>query len=104
MYVTVRRYHVDPGSVDEVLRRVNEDFVPVITGAPGFKVYYIVNVGAGVLASISIFEDQETTEESNKLSAEWVKANLASFVQGLPEITAGEANVHTRLSMQASTK
>ena len=104
MYVTVRRYHVGPGSVDEVLRLVKEDFVPVIAGAPGFKVYYTVNVGGGALAGISVFENQATAEESNKLSAEWVKANLASFVQGLPEITAGEANVHTRLSMQASTK
>ena len=39
MYVTVRQYHVDPGSVDEVLRLFNEGFVPVIAGAPGFKVY-----------------------------------------------------------------
>ena len=103
MYVTVRRYQFDPGSVDEALRLVNEVFVPVITGAPGFKIYYIVNEGDGALASISVFEDQATAEESNKLSAEWFKANLASFVQGLPEITAGEASVHTRLSVQAST-
>jgi len=62
-----------------------------------------VNGGGGALVGISVFEDQATAEESNKLSTEWVNANLASIVQGLPEITAGEANVHTRLSVQAST-
>ncbi len=70
MYVTVRQYHVDPGSVDEVLRLFNEGFVPVIAGAPGFKVYYTVNVGGGALAGISVFENQATAEESNRLSAE----------------------------------
>ncbi len=94
MHVSVRRYNVDPGSVDEVTRRVNEGFVPIITGAPGFKAYYVVNAGGGVLASISVFEDQAGAEESNRLAADWVQENLAPFVQGPPQITAGEASIH----------
>ena len=94
MYISVRRYSIDPDSVDEVIRRVNVGFVPIITGAPGFKAYYVVNAGGGALASISVFEDQAGAEESNRLAADWVEENLEPFVHGPPEITAGEASIH----------
>jgi hypothetical protein len=85
---------MDPGSVDELMRRVNEGFVPIISKGPGFLAYYAVNAGGGVVASISIFETQAGAEESNKMAASWVKENLASLLPTPPEITAGEVGVH----------
>ncbi len=90
MYASIRRYQVDPGSVDEVVKRAEEGFMPIVGGVPGFNAYYIVNAGDGVVASISLFEDQAGAEESNRLAADWVKDNLAPLVTGPPEITAGE--------------
>ena len=95
MYASIRRYQVDPDSVDEVVKRAEERFVPIVSGAPGFNAYYLVNAGDGVVASISVFEDQAGAEESNKLAADWVKDNLAALVTGPPEITAGEVALHT---------
>lgn len=95
MYASVRRYDgVDPRSVEEIVRRVEEGFVPIISKAPGFIAYYAVNVGEGVTASISIFEDQAGLEESNRMAADWVKENLASLLPNPPEITAGEVLAH----------
>ena len=95
MYASIRRYQVDPDSVDEVVRLAEEGFVPIVSGAPGFNAYYLVNAGDGVVASISVFEDQAGAEESNKLAADWVKDNLAALVTGPPEITAGKVALHT---------
>ena len=90
MYASIRRYQVDPGSVDEVVKRAEEGFMPIVAEVPGFSAYYIVNAGDGVVASFSVFEDQAGAEESNRLAADWVKDNLAPLVTGPPEVTAGE--------------
>lgn len=94
MYASIRRYKMDPGSVDELMRRVNEGFVPIVSKAPGFMAYYTVNGGGGIVASISVFETQAGAEESNRMAASWVKENLASLLPTPPEITAGEVGVY----------
>jgi hypothetical protein len=66
MYATVRRYEgvVDPS---EAARRVNEGFLQIISEIPGFAAYYWVDAGGGVMVSTSVFQDQASAEESNKL-------------------------------------
>jgi hypothetical protein len=95
MYVSVRRYDgVDPGDAKEIVRRVDQGFVPIISKAPGFIAYYIVDVGEGVMASITIFEDQGGSEESNRMAVGYVKENLAPLLPNPPEITAGEVKLY----------
>ncbi len=97
MYASVRRYEgVTPSSVDEVMRLVGKDGgkASLLAKAPGFIAYYAVDAGDGVVASISVFENQTGAEESNKMAANWVKENLAAHLPNPPQITAGEARVH----------
>ena len=94
MYASVRRYETDPGSVDELMRRVEEGFVPIISKAPGFVAYYALDAGDGVVDSINIFEDQAGAEESDRRAADWVKENVASLLPNPPEATAGDVRVH----------
>ena len=94
MYVSVRRYEMDAEAVDELMRRVEEGFVPIISNAPGFIAYYVLDAGEGVVASISIFTDQAGAEESDRMAVDYVKENLGALLQFLPEITAGEVKVH----------
>ena len=90
MYVAIRRCQLeDPGSVDEVLGRVNEGFIPIVKYAPGFLAYYALDSGGGEVTSVSVFEDQSAAEESNTKAADWVGQNLASMVPNPPEILAG---------------
>jgi hypothetical protein len=56
MHVAIRRYRLTPDSVDEVLRRVNESFIPIIKEAPGFLAYYALDAGGGKVTSVSVFE------------------------------------------------
>jgi hypothetical protein len=95
MHASIRRYEgLDPGSVDQIVQRAGEGFVPIVSGGAGFVGYYIVDAGDGVLATISVFESQGAAEESNKAAASWVKENLAALVPNPPQITAGEVRVH----------
>lgn len=94
MHLAIRRYRVDPDSVDEVMRRVDEGFVPIISEASGFLGYYALDAGEGRLATISVFEDQAGAEQSNEMAADYVQENLASLLPDPPEITAGEVEVH----------
>ena len=85
---------MDPASGDEVMRRVNEGFIPIIKDADGFLAYYALNAGAGEIATVSVFEDQAGAEESIRMAADWVRQNLAALLPDPPEITAGEVEAH----------
>jgi hypothetical protein len=91
MYVSVRRYVTDPKSVNEVMRRIREELVPIISKAPGFLNYHVLDAGNGVLASISMFGNK-AGEESNRLVANWAKT-LGSLLPNPPQITAGHVVV-----------
>jgi hypothetical protein len=96
MYASVRRYDgIEPTSVDEIVRLVGEEggFASIIAQTPGFIAYYVVDVGDGVVASINLFEEQADAEASNRMAADWVKANLAPLIPNPPQTTAGEVMV-----------
>jgi hypothetical protein len=95
MYSSVRLYKVSPGAGVEIARRINEEFLDIVSKAPGFICYYVIDAGNDELASISVFKDQAGTEESNRIASDWVKQNIASLFPGPPEIVAGEVVAHT---------
>jgi hypothetical protein len=93
MYASIRRYE-GLSSIDEIVKRVEEGFVPIISEGRGFVAYYLVDAGDGIGATISVFEDQTAAEESNKKAAAWVKEKIAPLVPSPPQITVGEVRVH----------
>ena len=90
MHAAIRRYQVDPGSVDEIIRRVNEGLVPRIKEVSGFQAYYAVVAGDGRLATVSVFEDRAGAEESSRVAADWIRQNMASLFPNPPEVLQGE--------------
>jgi len=94
MYASIRRYDVKPGAMAEITRQVNEGFVSIISKAPGFLAYYLVDAGNDTGATVSVFQNQAGAEESNRMAAAWVRQHIASLVAGPPEITAGEVVAH----------
>jgi hypothetical protein len=94
VYASIRHYHAVPGAMDEIMRQIDESFVPIVSGAPGFVAYYVLSAMNDILATISVFEDQAGAEESNHLAAAWVEDTIASLVASAPGITAGEVAVH----------
>ncbi len=93
MFASIRKYKVKSGSAPEITMKVKEEFVDIVSEAPGFLAYYVVDAGKDTIASVSVFQSRAGAEQSNKLAADWVKQNLGSQIIGAPEITAGEVTV-----------
>jgi hypothetical protein len=93
MYTTIRRYEgIDPSRVDELMQRVEQGFVPIVGQVPGFVGYYVIDAGGGVIASVSVFEDQAGADESVQRAANWVQS-MTDLIPNPPQITAGEVRI-----------
>ena len=96
MFAAIRYYQADPPSIDEVVRRVQEDFVPLIRDMRGFVSYFILvpSEREEDIVSVSVFEDQQSAEESNTKAAEWVMQNLSELLGPTPEFASGQVVVY----------
>jgi heme-degrading monooxygenase HmoA len=65
MHAAIRQTKLKPGTKDEVIKRAREGALPLITGAPGFKAYYMVIGGDGSITTVSVFEDKAAAEKCN---------------------------------------
>jgi heme-degrading monooxygenase HmoA len=91
MFTSIRKYSVRRGSAEELARRVQEGFVPLIRQMQGFRSYYLLDGGPDVLITISIFDSVDEAVASNEVSANWVRNNVLEFTKGMPEIMIGNA-------------
>jgi quinol monooxygenase YgiN len=96
MFAAIRHYQAGPPSIDEVVRRVQEDFVPLIRDMRGFVSYLILvpSEWEADIVSVSVFEDQQSAEESNRKAAEWVVHNLSELLWPTPEFASGQVVVY----------
>ena len=90
MYVSIRRYGVDPKDVPEIAKRVREGFLPIVREMAGFKSYQVLDTGGGFLASISAFETQQAARQSEELARKWARENLVGLLSGIPDVTTGQ--------------
>ena|SRR5437879_2990047 len=102
MYVAIRRGKANPGSINEVSRRLRDGLVPTLRNLPGFVEYYFVNLGNDEGTSISVFETRDAAVESNRLSVNWAKQNFADIMPGPPQPSEGEILLHARSSQEVS--
>jgi len=89
MHVVIRHYDGSAKLIDELVDRRN-DVEELIRGVDGFVAYYLVRTPDGG-ASVSVFQDEAGTAESNKRAAAYLKENLDGVAAGPPEIIEGEA-------------
>ncbi len=99
MFAAIRYYQADPPSIDEAVRRVQEDFVPLIRDMRGFVSYFILvpSEREQDIVSVSVFEDQQSAEESNRKAQEWVVQNLSELLRPTPELASGQVVVYEAL-------
>jgi hypothetical protein len=90
MYAAIRKYSIKPGFIEEVMHRIQGDFVFLIRQEPGFLDYYAMRVGPNEVLTVSVFDTQTGAEGSTPIAFEWVQKNLERFVQGVPEATVGQ--------------
>jgi len=96
MYASVRNYTLNPGpgKVEEAARDVQTGLGPIISKAPGFVAYYVLDAGNNVVVTISIFESRTAEETANSMAADWIKQHMASLASSPPRISEGEVIAH----------
>jgi len=93
MYASIRRYTpknpANTQNINDLKRRIEENFLPVVQDIRGFHSYSVVNCGKDVL-SINIFENKEGAAESTRRAQEFVSRDPLKDQLGKPEILEGE--------------
>ena len=96
MHATIRRYDgVDQARTDELTRKVSETLVPQLSKLQGFKGYYLIEAGNGVISSLGLFETSEQCDESTRVSSSWIRdEKLETAFPNPPKITSGKVVAH----------
>jgi hypothetical protein len=96
MFATIRRYDgVDQNRTVELTGKVNETLVPKLSKLQGFKGFYMIEAGNGIISSVGIFETSEQADESTKLAASWIRdEKLETALPNPPKITTGKVLTH----------
>lgn len=90
MYAAVRRYKTKPGKAQEIARRAQAEFVPIVEKLPGYVSYYGIIGDGNSMVTVSMFNDKAGEEASTRKAAEWIRsAGLGDLVDGPPEVIAG---------------
>jgi hypothetical protein len=92
MHATIRRYEgVDQNRTDELSTKISESLAPRLSKLPGFSGYYLIETGNGVMSSLSLFENAEQAEESNRVAATWMREeHLETAFPNSPKVTSGK--------------
>src|ERR1035438_1639932 len=93
MHGAIREYRLRPGTAEETIGKISEQFIPMIAHVPGLRAYTVTVVGGSTIVTTSIFEDQAGAQESVRRAADWVKGTLAASVVAPPRATIGELPV-----------
>jgi excisionase family DNA binding protein len=84
-YAAFRRYRTNGDVTLEALQSALDSLLPLIQEK--VNAYYVLDAGDGVVASITICEDEEKLEATNRVIAEWLKQYLASSIVSQEEVT-----------------
>jgi len=95
VYAAIRQGKAKAGLAEELTRRIKEGAIPIISDVPGFMSYHVIYAPDDTVVSISIFNNYEGAEESNRRMLTWIEQNLAPLLVGPAAALAGPVIVHT---------
>jgi len=95
MYAAIRQGKAKAGMAEELVQRIKEGAIPIISDVPGFQAYYVVYASDDTVTAISIFNDVAGAQESNTRGLAWIEENLAPLLTGPATAVAGPVIVHT---------
>ncbi len=94
-FIAIRRYQRrSADTMDLVVQRVTDGFLPIIRAIPGFREYIFVDDGDGAHLTISLFDDEAGAEDSTANAADWAAANVVELLKGPAEVTEGWVRIH----------
>lgn len=93
MFASIRRYRLQQGPMEELVRRVDAGFAEDISAQRGFVSYEFIDCGEGEVITVSIFREADGAEASRLLARQWTEQSLADFEFAGIETLRGEIEV-----------
>jgi hypothetical protein len=90
LFASIRRYRLQRGSMEDLMRRVDEGFAEDIGRQPGFVAYEFMDCGEGEIMTLSVFRDSDQAESSRELAQRWTEENLQDLEFRRLEALRGE--------------
>lgn len=94
MFASIRKYSGAPTLTDELVKKQTE-IESALRPISGFHNYYLLQTGDGAI-SMTVCENRNGAEESNRVESTWLKDNLPTFAKRAPETWTGELRMHFR--------
>ena len=94
MFMSIRRYRVGHGQLDEVARMVDEGWTDQLRKEHGFLSYHVVATGPNELTSMTACIDEEALERVIQKSGEWVGTHLTAVDVTLEDSRLGKVVSH----------
>jgi hypothetical protein len=93
MYAAIRQYEMGSGFVADLMPILDEGFANVLRGQSGFIGYYAIASGSDEIATVTLFDDEESAVRSNEIAAQFVRDRLGEFELELTSQMSGEVGV-----------
>jgi hypothetical protein len=93
MYAAIRQYEMGAGFVADLMPILDEGFANMLSGQSGFIGYYAIASGSDEIATVTLFEDEESAIRSNEIAAQFVRDRLGEFELDLASQMSGEVRV-----------
>lgn len=93
MFATVRTLRTRAAGMEEVLRILDEEFVPQLRERPGFCAYHAIDAGQGSLVTVSVFRSRAEAERSTEIAADFVRERLRDFEIERVDVRSGAVMV-----------
>lgn len=90
MFASMRRYRLERGTMDELARRIDEDFAEQLAAQPGFVSYEFMNCGFGEFMTMSVFSMLKQAEASREMARRWAEDHRDEFEFPRLEAAHGE--------------
>jgi quinol monooxygenase YgiN len=70
-------------TADEMVSRVQAEFLPLFRDEPGFIAYGLVRTSEHSVVSLSFWQSQEEAEAAVQFAASWVKETISDMIESL---------------------
>jgi heme-degrading monooxygenase HmoA len=80
-YMRVSAYDIVKGTFRELSGLAEKGILPLLSRAPGFVDYGLIDAGRKTVVAISIWETREEAQTATRMAAKWIKDNIADRVQ-----------------------
>jgi heme-degrading monooxygenase HmoA len=78
-YVEIMK--VQPGQMDEILRKVEDELLPLYRQSPGFVAYTIAKTDEVSATALSIWQTRQQAEHARNIREDWEKKETAASIE-----------------------